>query len=234
MRRKLVLLPGLDGTGKLSDAFVTALGPSFAVVPISYPARERLSYRALTDRLRPTLPENEPFLLLAESFAGPLAVALASARPPGLQGLILCASFACSPHPFLASFAAFTQLIPFHSGFATACAARLLLGKSSTPERRHLVRSALLNVAPGVLAHRLAEVASVDVTGHLSGLGMPLLYLQATEDRLVPRSAGRLVASLAPQAEIVRIDGPHALLLAQPVACAAAVTTFDKQRPEQR
>jgi len=43
----LILLPGLDGTGTLFDAFVAALGTEFNVKVVSYPITEPLDYSEL-------------------------------------------------------------------------------------------------------------------------------------------------------------------------------------------
>jgi hypothetical protein len=43
----LILLPGLDGTGTLFDAFVAALGTEFNVKVVSYPTTEPLDYSEL-------------------------------------------------------------------------------------------------------------------------------------------------------------------------------------------
>jgi pimeloyl-ACP methyl ester carboxylesterase len=55
---------------------------------------------------------------------------------------------------------------------------------------------------------------------------MPLLYLQARHDRVVPPAAAALVARLAPQTRIVDIDAPHCLLQAAPEAAAEAIIGF--------
>ena len=94
---RLVLLPGMDGTGELFADFLTAL-PSW-IVPevIRYPTDRNLSYAQLQAELRPVLSRSGPFVLLAESFSSPLAVRLAADAPSGLRGLVLCAGFVCPP-----------------------------------------------------------------------------------------------------------------------------------------
>lgn len=86
---KLVLLPGLDGTGTL----FTPLLDHLAATPVvaSYPP-EPLSYERLLAQVARLLPDG-PFVILAESFSGPLAIRLAYRRPPGLQALVLVSSF---------------------------------------------------------------------------------------------------------------------------------------------
>lgn len=97
----IVLLPGLDGTGELFAPLVAAWGDRFRTQVVSYPRAERLGYAALADRVRALLPLHEDYVLLAESFSGPLGVMLAAERPQRLRGLVLCATFARSPLPLL-------------------------------------------------------------------------------------------------------------------------------------
>ena len=57
---------------------------------------------------------------------------------------------------------------------------------------------------------------------------LPALYLRAraTEDRLVPRSASRLLVRLASNACVVDIELPHFLLQARPDAAAKVIREF--------
>lgn len=79
---------------------MTATAPRFRVEVVAYPAD-----RVLDDQLQAfvadRLPGDAPFLLVGESFSGPFAIRIAASRPPGLSGLVLCASFAVSPRPWL-------------------------------------------------------------------------------------------------------------------------------------
>ena len=81
---KLVLLPGLDGTGKLFAEFLEALdlGSSAQVVP--YPPDIPLGYDELETLVRAALPAHGPFIILGESFSGPLAIRIAARPPPAL------------------------------------------------------------------------------------------------------------------------------------------------------
>ena len=92
---KVVLLPGLDGTGRLFAPLLRAL-PGLEPIVVSYPCREVLDVQGLLHVIEGALP-TEPYILVAESFSGPLAVRVAARRPLGLRGLVLVASFVRSP-----------------------------------------------------------------------------------------------------------------------------------------
>jgi pimeloyl-[acyl-carrier protein] methyl ester esterase len=96
-RLKLLLLPGMDGTGELFSEFVRLLPDWIEPRVMSYPSGQRLSYEQLLPVLRTALPSDKPFVILAESFSTPLAVRLAAETPKGLRALVLCAGFICPP-----------------------------------------------------------------------------------------------------------------------------------------
>ena len=80
---KLVLLPGLDGTGLLFDPLLRILPSHFSSIVISYPPDEPLGYAELVPYVKSRIPANEDFVIVAESFSGPLAVEIASSAAFG-------------------------------------------------------------------------------------------------------------------------------------------------------
>jgi len=82
---RLVLLPGLDGTGELFASFIDALG-GFATQVIAYPTDRAMTYAEHENFVRGKLPADEDFVLLAESFSGPIGISIAAAAPPRLKG----------------------------------------------------------------------------------------------------------------------------------------------------
>src|SRR3954466_9056395 len=98
----LVLLPGLDGTGDLFAPFVHALTNHFTSSVVTYPRDKMLNYQQLIPRIREVIPWGEPYMLLAESFSGPLAFQFAAVQPENLRAIVLAASFVNNPvHPLL-------------------------------------------------------------------------------------------------------------------------------------
>src|SRR5689334_15820463 len=102
----LVVLPGLDGTATQLNDFVQALGSEFHEVTIvKYPRDQLLGYVELESLVRAALPVDRSFILLGESFSGPIALSIAASNPAGLAGIVLCASFAKAPIPAFRPFA---------------------------------------------------------------------------------------------------------------------------------
>ena len=95
----VVILPGMDGTGIELTDFVAALAPELEAIVVTYPNDRPMDYAGHEAVARTSLPIDRPFVLLGESYSGPIAISIAASAPPGLIGLVLCCSFARNPHP---------------------------------------------------------------------------------------------------------------------------------------
>lgn len=224
----LVLLPGLDGTGLLFEDFVAALGPDLDPIVVRYPPDVPLGYAELEPLARKSLPSGNPFVLLGESFAGPLAISIAASAPPGLAGLILCCSFASNPRPYLGKLAFLSPYLPVR-GFPRSIFAKYFMGRFASQDLASKLAKASERVAPDVFRHRIRAVCGVDYSAKLRQVRVPILYLRASMDRIVPRSASKRVKRLAPSTRIIEIDAPHYLLQARPEEAVATVSEFARE-----
>jgi pimeloyl-[acyl-carrier protein] methyl ester esterase len=228
--RQLVLLPGMDGTGKLFDEFIEALPREFEIRTVRFSPDAIHSYSELFQIVQSAIPESDPFVLLAESFSTPLAIQCAAANPANLRGVILCAGFASSPlrgwkrwafrllAPYL-----FRMTIP---GFAIR---QFLVGRGAPPELAAAVRKATSQVQPRVLRNRLRLIADCDAQPDLARVNVPVLYLRATGDRMVSVRCGEEIQRVNPRTKMEAIAGPHLLLQREPRECADAVVRFVMQ-----
>lgn len=220
-----VLLPGLDGTGDLLGDFAARLSPELDARIVRYPVDEALGYPALERIARDALPGDRPFILIGESFSGPIAIRLAAARPPGLRALILCASFAESPQPLLRGLAPCMRFAPLQAIPASLLSWLLLGGWGSRSSSRTLKRT-IASVSHSALKLRACEVLSVDASGDLRRIQCPILHFRATQDRLVPHRCAERIRSIARDTEVVDVEGPHFLLQAVPEDCARMIKAF--------
>jgi pimeloyl-ACP methyl ester carboxylesterase len=221
----VVLLPGLDGTGRFFAPLVSALSPSHPTQIIAYPPAEPMDYGELERWVRDALPQHQPFLVVAESFSGPIAVALAASPPAGLRGVVLCATFVRNPIPVLGRFRRLLPFLPVKAA-PTRLLGWLLLGGNASPSWRSAISSALASVSPQVIRTRLDAVLSVDAARLLAQAQVPVLHLRANRDRVVRKAAGTLVSEKLPSARVVGIDGPHFLLQTCPETAAKAISEF--------
>jgi pimeloyl-ACP methyl ester carboxylesterase len=212
---RLVLLPGLHGTEVLFHRFVEELPAGIQPKIIAYP-HEKLTYVELTDHVLPRLPRHEPFVLLGESFSGPIAIEVAR-RDPRVRGLILCCSFARRPWPVPGALGWLAP--PWDDGMGMwyrQC--RWLARLSGVPAEERVHFANTLHETPlRVVRFRMREVLAVDVTNTFQQLHMPILNLRAKRDRLVPRNDFP---------NPVVLDGTHFLLQSNPHAAAALVSEF--------
>lgn len=222
---QLVLLPGLHGTCELMQDFTAALGGDVKTLAVDYPRDRPLAHAELAALVKPMLPVGKPFVLVGESFSGPVALQLAAERPHGLRGVVLSTSFAANPRPGLARFADLARTVPAQA-LPTSVFTFWLLGRWTTPKLRADFAQVLATVDSGVLAERLVACLRTDVRALLPAIDVPLLYLRGTRDRLVPPTAGELIAKQARRARIVDLEAPHCLLQAIPAQAAKVVREF--------
>lgn len=230
----LCALPGLDGTARMLRGFVDAArAAGFAdAYAVAYPPDSALDYDALEPLVREGLPTS-PFVLLGESFSGPLALRIAADPPAQLRGLVLSTTFAVAPIPLPSACAPLAHLAPVHGAPAFALV-WALLGRWRTPALEADLRACLRGVAPDVLRTRMAATLRVDARDALARIRVPTLVLRARHDRLMRAATSRRLIAGIPQADSIDIDGPHLLLQTRTDACIARILAFAQTRCAMR
>ncbi len=225
LRPLLILLPGLDGTGKLFANFVRALGGDIDTRIIVYPTDQPLGYEDLERRVRAELPHDRPFVLLGESFSGPIAIRIAATAPVGLIGVILCGTFAKNPYPLFGWASSLAFLLPIKS-LPRWVRAPLMWGSPNVARAPRQAERAIAGVARAVVRRRIASILTVDASECLERIKVPALIIFARNDRVVPYAATQGIIACLSSAKVVAIEGPHLLLQACPQECAAQVMQF--------
>lgn len=221
IKRNVVLLPGLDGTAALFEPFV-AEAPSWAVpIPVALPNAQLGSYDAIADGLAHHFADLSKFMLVAESFSGPLAIKIATRYAERCTALILCASFVTSPVPVWAH--RFPWAALFSIRLPTWAIRRYLLEPGSSSALISAVKHAIGSTSPLVLRSRIQLLANLDSSTDLAKLQTPVAYLRATRDRLVSPSTVKVVLDNREDIAVAEIDGPHLLLQTRPARCWAAI-----------
>jgi pimeloyl-ACP methyl ester carboxylesterase len=221
----LVILPGLDGTGARFTDFIREIAPAVDARVIPFPTDEPLGYAELETLVRQALPADRRFVLLAESFSGPLAIRIGADPPRGLAGVILCGTFAKNPYPWLRRMRPLAVRLPIKS-LPRWLRAPLMWGSGNPRRAPPRGQRAISAVAAPVIRRRIGEVLSVDETSRLGAIELPILVLTAARDRLLPRAATHLLLQSLPLAQFEEIDGPHLLLQSRPSECAVPVLRF--------
>jgi pimeloyl-ACP methyl ester carboxylesterase len=221
-----ILLPGLDGTGRLFGPFLAKAPETLDFQVLTYPADRFLGYDALASRVRAALPTDRPYLLLGESFGGPLALRVAATAPPGLRGLVLASTF--HRRPAATAISALRLLSPayFHLPMPAHAVRLLLAGGDATPELVRLVQDAVGSVKGAVMAARAKEAIRVDVTEELRSCPVPILFLGGKRDRLLRTALPIEVRALRSDVEIRMLDAPHLALQTHPEEAMRIVVEF--------
>lgn len=221
----LVLLPGMDGTGIFFEDFAAALRPEFNPIIVRYPDDPSLGYAELEPLARAALPTDKPFLILGESFSGPIAISIAASNPPGLLGLILCVTFVRNPHPLLPLVTAILKPFP-PVRLPRFIQYRNLFGRFDSPRLRAKLREVRSLGSQETQKARLEAVAAIDVSEKLRRVAVPILDLRATGDRVISRTSSDYIRRVRPDAKVADLDAPHLLLQTVPQQALTAIRSF--------
>jgi pimeloyl-ACP methyl ester carboxylesterase len=219
----LVLLPGLDGTGRLFGPLLATAPTGHRPVVVGYPDTEELDLPGLVAYVSGHLPAGE-WILVAESFSGPVGITLAAGRPPGLTGLVLVATAARWRRLRPVARVPLAGLLRL--GVPGWAVRALLLGPEAAPDLVDLCREVIGRADPGLLAARIRLLARLDVGPELKRVEVPILYLQAGDDRLVDRRDRATILGVRPDIERRVVAGRHFLLQASPEACWRHIEAF--------
>ena len=194
---------------------------------VRYPTQKPCSYADLFPLVKEATSGLERFVVLGESFSAPLAVRLAASNLSNLAGLVISAGFVCNPFP--------------NHGFFLRAVARPMVFRLSPPDfvleyyslgpfppsdLKQRVRRAVRSVRPRVLAGRVQEILSCDVREDLARVKVPIMYLQAADDRLVRSGCFDQVRKIQRSVVLVSLPGPHMILQREPRVCADATVKF--------
>ena len=216
---QIVLLPGLDGTGRLFDPLKAYL-PIENTTVIALPKDGKQDYAHLTQYCQSRLPSG-PYILVAESFSGPIGLQLA-ASDSMLVKLILVATFAKPPKPFISKLCSYLPLKKLiRMPFAGPASRILFFGFDTPKDTITNFMAAVGSVPAGTMAERLREASTFNL-GQIK-IAKPVTYIQPSNDRLVPKRCFGPVADRCADIALKTIVGPHFILQASPKRCAAVI-----------
>lgn len=219
MKEPLVLVPGIDGTGLLFYRQVPLLERRYAVTTVRLRDEVRAMDELVADLHRSIeAASSGPVTLLGESFGGALALSYALAHPERIGRLVILNSFAHfgSParlwlgyHLLRATPWGMMRLVRQLNG-------RRMHSPGTDPEEiRRFLQLMQSTTREGYLS-RLRILQDYDVREELPALQMPVLFLAADRDVLVPSvEQARLMTSLTPQSSMRVLEGHgHSCLIA--------------------
>ena len=221
----LVLLPGLDGTDVFLQPLLAALPASVRPVVITYPQVGGDGYPELLTLIRREVAGLGEFYVLGWSFAGPLALMLAEAEPERVRGVILSASFVRAPHAWM-PWGRWALIGPVVWTWRAVRRLPLWLFRPRGDALRQAKTQTWRMLSAGLLARRLRTIAGVDAREALRCCRGPVLYLAASDDRIVPPHCFEEIARERPSVTLKTIPGRHLAMYHNPQPAVRAIVEF--------
>lgn len=218
---QIVLLPGMDGTGKLFQPLINELSESSCLV-IPLPSSGPQDYVYLVEYVKSKLPEEE-CVLVAESFSGPIGAYLA--EEDNIKGVVFVATFLTPPSKFLL---AMSQLLPIKflsklpgSGLVLQA---MMFGHQASKELLNQFQNIIDQIDIKVLKNRLKTMQSLKFNGKESNV--PATYILPTKDRLVSKSKHHEFIKYFSQLQVKEMNAPHFVLQTNPNESAQIISYF--------
>ena len=221
----VVLLPGMDGTGRLLADVEVQLLRRRRVQVISYPADPSLGYDALTALVLRHLPSKR-FVIVGELFSGPIAIEVAASEPQRAAGLVLVSSFARSPVP--AALTALARRLDLRWVPRRAIDVALL-GRGGTLALKASLHNVLATLPRDVIRRRAAEIGGVDKRERLRLVACPILCVVGSRDRLAGGRCATEIAQARPGCAVHVLDAPHMLMQTHAAEAAKLIDAFCEQ-----
>ena len=225
----IVFLPGIDGTGISFEPLGEVLPQDINVKVIRYPADKLLNFEETVQCAKDQIQSDQKdVIVIAESFSGPVAIALVGSGQLKAKCLILCSTFAKSPRPVLLKILSYLPLeLLIRLPFPKFLLKHVVEGGKEATDLFLAMWQRVKDLVPAkTLVHRLKVISQVDVRGWLPKLTIPCCYIQATSDRAVPASSLFDFTETISDLRVKRIKGPHFILQAQPQASLTAIQNF--------
>lgn len=223
---RLLLLPGLDGTGKLFDDLIAAIPAGHGASPVSYP-EALCEFDEFVRYAESAIRDGGDTVLVAESFSGPVAVEIMRNPPGNLKAIVLVATFVKTPSPKLL---ALTKRMPavLIRAFSGIALDWFCLSGGEKGKTARRIKQIVQALAPELIKARLKVLLSLphDLPMVLEKNKLPVLFLKPIRDRLVAEKYFRQIEQHLPSESTVQILGPHFLLQCCPQGCAKAINQF--------
>jgi pimeloyl-ACP methyl ester carboxylesterase len=225
---QIVLLPGMDGTGILFEPLLKELPNDIKVQVINYLCGKKQNYSQLIEYVKEKLPKEKAFVLVAESFSGPIGYAIASSPPDNLKSVVFVSTFISPPNATLWLVSKLPLALFLKIPIPLPIIKWFMLGKNIESHIISLFRKSLKMVKTGILAHRIKEMAKLRGGG--KRIGVKCVYIAAKNDKLISYRHVEEFRILAPNIEVVEIAGPHFIMQAKPKESAQVLKNLIANR----
>jgi len=219
---KLVLLPGMDGSGNLFEEFVSYCDCDWQIIPL--PKEGDQSYPKIAGKIKDRLPNEEDYVLLAESFSGglvPLLLSVANKKP---IAVIFVSSFLHTPMPLLIRLFKILPLAKLIKLPGAKLITRYFCMKGSSKNAFTTFWHQVKQLDFDVIKKRLKAIQNITDLNYK--MNMPVLVLMAKDDKVVANNFVSRSIHLLPKVHVRIFDGPHCILQSKPQQTAKLVMDF--------
>ncbi len=221
----IVLLPGLDGTGRLFEPLFPYIG--------DLPEHQVVSYQNTPQNLdeiagdvEACLPKDRPVLLIAESFSSLVALRLLERGKLQMAGILFFAGFARAPCPLLINIARFVPPLLIKVFAGNRFFAKLFFLTNKMPLN---VLNLYLDVVRGIPADvfkiRLRILHEAKKPPALK-TKVPFGLLRVRNDLLVSNRATEDLSALCDDLFLREADGTHFFMQTRPEESALMIREF--------
>jgi pimeloyl-ACP methyl ester carboxylesterase len=215
-----LLIPGLDGTGRLFCRQMAALQDRYRVRAWEFLRRSRFGLADLVEELAEGTCHEGPgsVVVVGESFGGAVAISYALAFPERVRSLALINAFPVYRRRLRISAACLLLPAlqwPGLRRLKDLIADRILASEGVTAEGRRAYYEVIRSIDMEAYRQRLEIVSRVDLVERLPEIKVPTLLLASGRDKLVPSAEeARFMAARIPNSKLYEFPrAGHALLL---------------------
>ncbi|MER2491609.1 alpha/beta fold hydrolase [Catenovulum sediminis] len=210
---KVLLIPGMDGTGELFGPLLAEL-PSDVVSQViclndlitQTPIEQAVEIAALLG--------SEEVIILSESYSGYIAYHLSLLPNLNIKHVIFAASFLENP-TWLSHFSKLLPLDFVRSGLIPDIVLSFVLFAQCNDKKLvKLFKASLKSIDNSKLRHRLSVIANL--VRPSESMSVPCTYVQANSDYLVSKKSVDVFKELCININVVRANGGHFIVQSNP------------------
>ena len=217
---KIILLPGLDGTGILFEKLLEEIPSVFDVEVVSYDSIKAVSYSSQAIEIAERF-KHEDIFIVGESYSGRVVYELCQILGGHVKGVVFLASFISRPSAMsrVASIMPLGLLKPNRLS-------RFMLylfgfNMAGGPEVVAPVFQSLQKTDKRKLKLRLSNIAHL--AKPTEKIDCPVTYIRPSTDLLVGINSVKYLASMCSNFSRAKVNGGHFIAQSNPVVCAKVI-----------
>jgi hypothetical protein len=188
----------------------------------------------IVSHIESQIPKSRPFVIVAESFGGPIAVKLLQ-KPLPVKACVFCATFIKAPRPLLLNL---TRFLPLNSLLKLPLPKALIKwGLVGMPHKTpnnviDLVGKTVKTLDSKQMVNRIKMLSKLDVEPLLKHLPqINYCYIKATKDKLVPANCVKPFEKEIKTLQVNEVEGGHFILQSNPQDCWAVIAPLLMDSP---